>query len=78
MVYPAAMARPLDHPNDPGRWTVVETATDATLWRRERDDPFPVTLFYLVAPPRQPEVLYDEDRARALFAARTPPLAAAG
>lgn len=62
----------LDHPNEPGRWTRLEAAGGATLWRRDRSDPFPVTMFYVVAPPRQTEVLYDEPRARAQFDALSP------
>lgn len=70
------MTRPHDHPNDPGRWTVIEARPNATLWRREREDPLPVTMFYLVAPPAQPQVLYDAARAMALFDALSPPLPA--
>lgn len=33
----------------------------------------PVTLFYVLAPPRQAEILYDETKARALFASLTAP-----
>ncbi len=69
------MARPFDHPNDLGRWRVLETTLSATLWRRDRDDPFPVALFYLLSPPHQLQILYDEAEARARFetlAARTP------
>lgn len=58
----------LDHPNEPGKWTRLEAVGSAALWRRDRSDPFPVTQFYLLAPPRQTEVLYDEARARAQFA----------
>jgi hypothetical protein len=57
----------LDHPNEPGKWTRLDAAGSAALWRRERSDPFPVTQFYVLAPPRQAEVLYDEARARAQF-----------
>ncbi|MEH6666055.1 MAG: hypothetical protein V7678_14480, partial [Brevundimonas sp.] len=65
--YLAVMARAPDHPNDPGRWTLVQTRSAAAVWRREREDPWPVTMFYLVAPPRQPQVLYDEASALALL-----------
>jgi hypothetical protein len=61
------MTRPLDHPNDPGRWTLVRVVPGATLWRRDRNDPFPVTMFYLVMPPDQPRVVYDEAGALALL-----------
>lgn len=59
----------LDHPNEPGKWTRLEAAEGVALWRRERSDPFPVIQFYLVAPPRQTDVLYDETLARTRFAA---------
>jgi len=59
----------LDHPNETGKWTRLETLGGAALWKRERSDPFPVVQFYLLAPPRQTEVLYDEARARAQLAA---------
>lgn len=62
------MAKPIDHPNEPGRWTCLETADGAALWRRDRSDPMPVTMFYLLAPPRQTVILYDEAQARAQFA----------
>ncbi|HEX8470846.1 MAG TPA: hypothetical protein VF633_07030 [Brevundimonas sp.] len=62
------MARAIDHPNETGKWTLLERSGHIVLWRRERSDPFPVTQFYLIAPPRQTEVLYDETRARAQFA----------
>ena len=61
------MRRPFDHPQDPGRWALLETTPVATLWRREREDPVPVTLFYVVSPPRQTEVLYSEALARKRF-----------
>ena len=59
------MARPIAHPNEPGKWTLLERQGAIALWRRERSDPFPVTQFYLLAPPRQAEVLYDEALAGA-------------
>lgn len=62
----------LDHPNEPGKWTRLETVPGAALWRRERSDPFPVIQFYVLAPPRQMEVLYDETRARAQLDALAP------
>jgi len=61
----------LEHPNEAGKWTRLEAVGSAALWRRDRSDPFPVTQFYLLAPPRQAEVLYDEVRARARFAVLT-------
>lgn len=63
------MANPIDHPNEAGKWTRLDRGSGCVLWRRERSDPFPVTQFYVVAPPRQTEIFYDEARARALFAA---------
>lgn len=56
-----------DHPNEPGRWTLLERRAAASLWRRERSDPAPVTMFYVLRPPRQAQILYDETRARELF-----------
>lgn len=67
------MSRPLDHPNEPGKWTCLEAAEGRTLWRRDRSDPFPVTLFYLVAPPRQTELIYGEGDARARYDRLAPP-----
>lgn len=64
--YPVRVIK-LDHPNEPGKWTRLETATNVALWRRDRSDPFPVVQFYLLAPPRQTEVLYDEAVARSRF-----------
>lgn len=64
------MSKP-DHPNEPGRWTRLEAVEGVALWQRERSDPFPVVQFYLVAPPRQTEVLYDETLSRARFASLT-------
>lgn len=61
----------LDHPNESGDWTRLAKTNETALWQRHRDDPFPVTLFYILAPPRQAEVVYDESRARALFEALT-------
>ena len=58
---------PLDHPNEPGKWIRLASAGGATLWRRDRSDPFPVTMFYVLAPPRQTEVFYDETKAQAQF-----------
>jgi hypothetical protein len=55
----------LDHPNEPGKWTRLEIADGVALWKRERTDPVPLTLFYVLAPPRQAQVLYDEAQARA-------------
>jgi len=63
--------RHIEHPNEPGKWTRLDTTEDAALWQRDRSDPFPVTMFYVVAPPRQTEVLYDELGARARFSSVT-------
>ncbi len=59
----------LDHPNDPGKWTLLVSGDDKALWRRDRIDPVPVTLFYIIAPPQQPQILYDEHEARVMFEA---------
>ena len=61
------MLKRLSHPNEPGKWTLLESTEIAALWRRDRSDPFPVSLFYLLAPPHQAEVFYDETLARARF-----------
>lgn len=66
-----------NHPNEPGKWTRLESGEAVALWRRDRSDPMPVTLFYVLAPPRQAEILYDETKARALFASLTAPDASA-
>lgn len=58
----------LDHPNEPGRWTQLERSERASLWRRDRADPFPVSQFYLIAPPSQAELVYDETQARERYA----------
>ena len=65
--YSPTMPKRLDHPNEPGQWTLLERTGVASLWRRDRSDPFPVSLYYLIAPPRQTEVLYGEAKARAQF-----------
>lgn len=57
----------LDHPNEPGKWTRLVAGDGRALWRRDRADPFPVVQFYLLAPPRQAEVLYDEAAARTRY-----------
>lgn len=57
------MTRP-EHPNEPGKWTFLDSRGDRVLWKRERSDPVPVTVFYVIDLPRQPLVLYDEATAR--------------
>lgn len=73
---------PIEHPKEPGKWTRLDAQSAGSLWRRERADPFPVTQFYLLAPPRQAEIFYDEAAARARFEALalapSPPAAAGG
>lgn len=61
------MSKPHPHPNDPGRWNVLEQSDRATLWRRDRSDPFPLTMFYVVSPPLQPELIYVEQDALRRF-----------
>lgn len=68
MVQEPPIPQPPHHPNEPGKWTRLEADAGVALWRRDRSDPVPVTLFYVLAPPGQAEILYDEARARALFA----------
>lgn len=63
------------HPNESGKWTRLEADAGVALWRRDRSDPVPVTLFYVLAPPRQAEILYDEAKARGLFATLAAPAA---
>ncbi len=60
------MTRP-DHPNEPGKWTRLAAEGGRALWRRERADPYPVVQFYLLAPPHQTEVFYDEVSARTRY-----------
>lgn len=55
------------HPNDTGTWARLEGRPGFALWRRERQELAPVTMYYVVAPPRQSEIFYDEAKARALF-----------
>lgn len=57
------MARP-EHPNEPGKWTLIDRRGERLLWKRERSDPVPVTVFYVVDLPRQSLILYDEAAAR--------------
>jgi len=54
-------------PNEPGKWTLIQAAGSRTCWRRERSDPYPIVQFYVLAPPSQTEVFYNEDQARAHF-----------
>jgi len=65
------MPKATDHPNEPGKWKLLDHAGTAALWRRDRSDPVPVTLFYVLAPPQQAQVVYDEAVARAQFSARS-------
>lgn len=65
----------LDHPNEPGKWVLLARASEVALWRRDRSDPYPVSLFYLIAPPRQAEVTYNEEAARQRFAELAPDVA---
>lgn len=57
----------IDHPNEPGKWSRLAAAEGKALWRRDRLDPVPVTLFYVVAPPRQSQVFYEIGAASAAF-----------
>ncbi len=61
------MASIPDHPNDAGTWTRLEGREGFALWRRQRQAFAPVTMYYVVAPPRQTEILYDEHKARSRF-----------
>lgn len=62
------MAAIPDHPNDDGSWARLEGREGFALWRRQRMTFAPITMFYVVAPPRQSEILYDEEKARARYA----------
>lgn len=61
------MPRPAP-PNEPGSWTLLDSTETAALWKRVRQDPAPVTQFYVIAPTRQHELYYDENSARQAFA----------
>jgi len=61
------MASIPDHPNDAGTWARLEGREAFALWRRERHALAPVTMYYVIAPPRQSEIFYDEAKARARF-----------
>ena len=61
------MASIPDHPNDAGTWTRLEGREGFALWRRERLTLAPVTMYYVIAPPRQSEILDDEAKARLRF-----------
>lgn len=53
-----------DHPNEPGKWTLIERRGERLLWRRERWDPMPQVVFYVMDLPRQTEIFYDEAAGR--------------
>lgn len=61
------MAAIPDHPNDDGAWARLEGRDGFALWRRQRMTFAPITMFYVIAPPRQSEILYDEEKARARY-----------
>jgi hypothetical protein len=65
------MKSALQPPNEPGRRTMLEHLAAAALWRRDRTDPVPVTMFYLLNPPLQGRVVYDEAEARQLHTQMT-------
>lgn len=58
------MAAAPNHPNEEGIWTRLEGADGVALWQRERTTFAPVTMYYVIAPPRQSEILYDLEKAR--------------
>lgn len=68
------MAAVPSHPNEDGTWTRLEGVGGVALWQRERTTLAPVTMYYVIAPPRQTEILYDlakaRDRYEVLSAAR--------
>ena len=53
-----------EHPNEPGKWTLIERRGERLLWRRERQDPMPQVVFYVMDLPRQTEIFYDEQAGR--------------
>ncbi|HRJ63435.1 hypothetical protein [Brevundimonas sp. UBA2416] len=65
------MKSTLQPPNEPGRWTLLEHLGATALWRRDRTDPVPVTMFYPLNPPLQGRVVYDEAEARQLYSQMT-------
>lgn len=58
------MAAVPSHPNEDGAWTRLEGVDGVALWQRERTTFAPVTMYYVIAPPRQTEILYDPAKAR--------------
>lgn len=58
------MAAVPNHPHEDGAWTRLEGADGVALWQRDRTTPAPVTMYYVIAPPRQTEILYDPAKAR--------------
>ncbi len=58
------MATIPSHPNEEGVWTRLEGCEGFALWQRERTTFAPVTMYYVIAPPRQSEILYDLEKAR--------------
>lgn len=60
----------IDHPNDAGRWTCIEAGVTAALWKREHLSFPPLVQFYVVNPPLQHEILYEEEKARRVFESR--------
>ena len=58
------MAAVPSHPNEDGAWTRLEGIDGVALWQRERTTFAPVTMYYVIAPPRQTEILYDPVKAR--------------
>ena len=57
------------HPNEDGTWTRLEGVDRVALWQRDRTTFAPVTMYYVIAPPRQSEILYDEAKARERYEA---------
>lgn len=57
------------HPNDAGAWARMEGREGFALWRRERLTFAPVTMYYVIAPPQQSEIFYDEAKARSRYEA---------
>lgn len=58
------MATIPSHPNEDGAWIRLEGSDGLALWQRDRTTFAPVTMYYVIAPPRQSEILYDLAKAR--------------
>jgi|GEM_PF-3369155 len=68
------MKASIEHPNEPGLWTLLDhDGGQVGLWRRDRTDPAPLTVYFVLSPPQQAEIFYSEERARELYSVRAKP-----